>query len=339
MRGNRTVLTIGGAVGMLLLILDGRTALLGMWAGIELCLKTVVPSLFPFFVLSTILTSSLLGTNAGVFGPFFKVCRIPSGAESVFLTGLLGGYPLGARTISDSCHSGQLSREDGKRMLAFCNNAGPAFIFGMAGTMFQEKWIPWALWGIHILGAVFTALVLPPNRYGAAKVKKAPPASLPAAVRSSIGAMANVCAWVVLFRVVIAFLDRWVLWLLPEIGQVLVYGLLELSNGCCALDRIANEGLRVILCSCLLAFGGVCVAMQTVSVAAEIDIGLYLPGKLVQTSFCVLLSCALQWSVPAIEQAEHSAVIMTGAFLSTVICVGFLRKLQKSSSIPEPVGV
>ena len=46
---------------MLALILDGRTAIDGARQGIELCLRTVIPSLFPFFVLSILLTSSLLG--------------------------------------------------------------------------------------------------------------------------------------------------------------------------------------------------------------------------------------------------------------------------------------
>ena len=44
------------SAGMLVLILDGKAALLGAQAGVELCLNTVIPSLFPFFVLSVLLT-------------------------------------------------------------------------------------------------------------------------------------------------------------------------------------------------------------------------------------------------------------------------------------------
>ena len=40
------------SLGMLALILDGRTAIEGARQGIGLCLRTVIPSLFPFFVLS-----------------------------------------------------------------------------------------------------------------------------------------------------------------------------------------------------------------------------------------------------------------------------------------------
>lgn len=339
MRSKRMILGIGGAVGMLLLIIDSKTALQGAAMGIELCLKTVIPSLFPFFVLSAMLTSSLLGTKSKILAPIGKLCGIPSGAESIFLTGLLGGYPLGARNIAISCDSGQLSKEDGKRMMAFCSNAGPAFLFGMAGAMFEQPWIPWALWAIHILGALFTAMILPRGGRSTASVKKGPIVSLPTAVRSSIGAMANVCAWVVLFRVVIAFLERWALWLLPGFGQVLIAGLLEISNGCCALDRVANMGLRFILCSAILAFGGLCVAMQTVSAAPQVDRRLYLPGKLLQTAACVLLACAVQWAVPGFEKAGYSLDILILSAFMTLIMVGFLRKMRKSSSIPALVGV
>ena len=36
--------------GMLVLILDGKTALLGMRDGLEICLWTVIPALFPFLL-------------------------------------------------------------------------------------------------------------------------------------------------------------------------------------------------------------------------------------------------------------------------------------------------
>ena len=39
------------ALGLLILILDGKTAYNGAVDGIELCLKTVIPALFPFFVI------------------------------------------------------------------------------------------------------------------------------------------------------------------------------------------------------------------------------------------------------------------------------------------------
>ena len=78
---------------MLALILDGRTAIDGARQGIELCLRTVIPSLFPFFVLSILLTSSLLGGSLAVLRPLGRLFGMPDGAESLLIPAFLGGYP------------------------------------------------------------------------------------------------------------------------------------------------------------------------------------------------------------------------------------------------------
>ena len=69
MKQNNQIYGIGAAVGMLLLILDSKTAVTGAWDGIELCLRTVIPSLFPFFIISAALTSSLAGMKLPLLRP------------------------------------------------------------------------------------------------------------------------------------------------------------------------------------------------------------------------------------------------------------------------------
>ena len=318
---------IGASIGMLVLILDGKTALEGARQGIELCLRTVIPSLFPFFLLSVLLTSSLVGSSLPVLRPLGKLCGIPKGAESILVSGFLGGYPVGAQAIASACHAGQVQKKDAERMLAFCNDAGPAFLFGMVSSMFPYRWMAWVLWGIHIVSAVLVSLLIPGNSAKTVGTSSAKQATLSAALRSAITVMATVCGWVVLFRVVIAFLSRWVLWLLPTAAQVAITGLLELSNGCCELTAISDIDLRFILCSGILAFGGVCVTMQTVSVTNGLSLRYYFTGKLLQTVFSLVLSAAVVYDV------WLPCCLMIFVFLA------FLRKMQKRSSIPKMVGV
>ena len=106
--------------------------------------------------------------------------------------------------------------------------------------------------------------------------------------------MANICCWVILFRVLISFLDRWFLWLLPNEIGVLISGLLELTNGCCQLMLIESEGLRFVIASVFLAFGGFCITLQTISVTKGLGLGLYLPGKGIQTAISTVLACIAQ---------------------------------------------
>ena len=287
------------ALGLVVLILDGKTAISGAREGVQLCLNTLIPTLLPFFFLSNILSSGLMGRPIPILRPIGRLCRIPEGAEYILITGVLGGYPLGAQAISHACETGSLSRRDGRRMLAFCNNCGPAFLFGMGGALFQDPKIPWMLFCIHILSALSVACIVP-GEPGRCLVGIGKRPSAVQALWQALRSMAGVCGWVILFRVLIAVVNRWVLWYFPEEAAVIISGIVELSNGCINLGDIKAPPLRFVLCSGFLAFGGLCVAMQTYASAPNVDRDLYFPGKVLQSAISIFLSCLLwesNWAV------------------------------------------
>lgn len=326
------------AAAMLLLILDSKTALLGAVEGIDLCIRTVIPSLFPFFVLSSILTGSLIGRNFPFLRPLGRLTGIPAGGESILLTGLLGGYPIGIRSISQALRQNSLRSADARRMAAFCNNAGPSFIFGIAAAMFPKPWMAWALWGIHIASALFVGWLLPSGSVDKIRQPASEPPSIAAAVPAAAKTMAAVCGWVVLFRVILAFLDRWFLWLLPVEAQVILIGVLELTNGCCSLGSIDNTGLRFAACSGMLALGGLCVAMQTAAVGEGIDLSLYFPGKILQCVVSILLALVIQSFFPVeMQLSVHPAIPLI--LLFSLAAIRIFRKKEKSCSIPAAVRV
>lgn len=317
---------IGAALGMMVLILDGKTALAGAREGIELCLVSVIPSLFPFFVLSMLITNSFSGAELPLLRPLGKLFSLPKGGESLLVPAFLGGYPVGARCVSDAWRGGKLETAQAQRMLAFCSNAGPAFLFGMAGQMFPEKWMAWALWGIHIAGA-WTVSALVPCDTASMKGQTGKEPSPSSLMSAAVTVMLQVCGWVVLFRVVLAFLNRWILWLLPVAGQVALTGFLELSNGCCNLMRIEDVSLRFMVCSGILAWGGLCVTMQTASVCQGLSMKYYFLGKAMQTVLSLLFSAAVA--------AGYYVLIPL-----VLVTAGIIRwKKRKNSSIFVPAGV
>lgn len=319
----RTLSALGAALGMLILILDGKTALLGAQEGIELCIRTAIPSLFPFFVLSSVLVSSL---SARWLRPLGRLCRMPEGTESLLLVGFLGGYPTGAQCTAQAYRDGLLTKAQAERLIAFCSNAGPSFLFGIIAPMFEDAKTAWLLWFIHIVSAVCVAVLTPSSEFGSHKPIELTATSFPQALTGAVKTMASVCGWVVLFRILITFLNRWFLWMLPETGQVIIKGLLELTNGCCSLKEISNEGLRFIVCSGLLAFGGLCVTMQTASVTAGLSLRPYLKGKLCQAVISILQAILIQRSF--LFMAVLAFIFVTAA-----------GKLKNNCSNPQPIGV
>lgn len=323
-----SVSCIGGLLGLLVLILDGKTALSGAQQGIDLCIRTVIPSLFPFFFVSGFLTNALSGASLRVLTPIRKLCSVPKGAESILITGFLGGYPVGARSVGDAYVEGRLHPHDAAHLLSFSSNAGPAFLFGMVSGLFERPYIPFLLWGIHIVSAILVSIIHSSGPCkGLNRSKSHNPLSVSAAMKSSLTVMAAVCGWVILFRIMIAFLNRWVLWAFPEILCVILTGLLELTNGCCELSAIVQPELRFVLCSGFLAFGGVCVTMQTASVISGLPLRHYLTGKLLQTLFSLLLSAAVVLNIGL------------PVFLFMSLFAVLLGKIQKRSGNPLSVGV
>ena len=277
-------------LGMLMLILDSKTALSGGIAGVQICIMTVLPSLLPFFVLSILLTGILSGLQMKLLRPIGRFCKMPVGSEPLLLLGLLGGYPAGAQAISQTYAAGQLSRRDAHRLLGFCNNAGPSFLFGIAAIAFPDSWMPWMLWGIHILSAILTGFFLPGQGYTEVNLPAGQRMNISQAMEQAVRVMAKVCSWIILFRILLAFCDRWFLWYFPVAIRVILCGILELANGCLQLANISSVPLRFCVCSAILSLGGISVTMQTLSVTGPLGLGQYLPGKLMQCALSVIFS-------------------------------------------------
>ena len=278
------------ACGMMMLILDSQTAMHGAAQGIVLCINSVVPSLFPFFVLSILLTNRVLNSHGQAKWESNTKQKSQQPAKTLFIAGLLGGYPTGAQAVMEAFRNGSLPEKNAHRLLGFCSNAGPAFIFGITGRLFSACYIPWLLWLIHILSALIVSVMIPVQTESLTGHKHGAQITLQQAFNKSLYTISSVCGWIILFRVLIAFIDRWFLWLFPIAARPLIFGTLELTNGIILLQEVDSEALRFIYCSILISFGGCCVGMQTASVTRELGTGWYFPGKIMQSTISGILS-------------------------------------------------
>lgn len=312
---------IAAVLGMTVLILDSKTAIMGASQGIRLCIGTVVPAIFPFLLLSNQIISAFSGGK--ILQPFARLFHLPPEAAPILIPGFLGGYPVGAQCIAKEYSAGRLQKAAAERLLMFCSNAGPSFLFGIIGTQFSEKRWVWGLWAIHILSAMMVSGLFPPKDEVTIKSSSSSAFDMGEAVT----VMGMICGWVVVFRVVICFVQRWFLWALPNALQVAIMGILELSNGCCALGAVENEPLRFLLCAGMLSFGGICVLLQTGSVIGDLSSRPYIKGKLLQALFSVLLAAGFLWNIWV------AIGILLVYFLRTY------RNNAKNSSNPRLLGV
>jgi len=306
-----------GAVFTLLgaLLVWSSAAVEGSKAGLLLCANVIVPTLLPFFVLSDLLCAlglpaALARRGAGVFRALFGV----SGAGSAaFLLGLTGGYPLGAAAAADLRRSGGVSQREAQRLLLFCNNTGPAFILGMAGSgVFRSARAGLLLYLAHVLAAAALGMALSgrkrapdaaPPSYRAVSLS----AALPAAMQRAVKNAALISGFVIFFSMLAALLRESGLYTLLagflygrtplSLGQseALIAGVLELGNGVAGLAGLAPEPGNLALCAFILGWGGLSVQFQTAAVLAGTDLRAA-PGvwaKLLHGALSAVLAYAL----------------------------------------------
>lgn len=281
----RKVRAFGCAAAMGLVLLDGQTAQAGVREGLRLCTGVVIPALLPFFVLSNLLTRELWGQSGRPLWILGRLFRIPEGAECLLIPAFLGGYPAGAGAVGQAYASGGLAKDQAQRLLGYCSNVGPAFLFGIVAGAFEDPLAGWRLWGFQILGALLAARLLLGDPRKAAPYKVGAQGDL---VTLTVLTMGKICVTVVLFRVVLCYGAKYLT--MEGILGVLLGGLLELTNGCCNLKMVPIR-LRESVAGGLMALGGVCVLFQTKGVADGLSLKYYFAGKGIQALVCILGGC------------------------------------------------
>ena len=326
-------------LGMLCMVLDTQTAILSIRSGITLCLETVIPSLFVLVLISQIVSTRFQEIPSHFLRPLRVILKLPNSAEPIFLIGIMSGYPIGAQAIGESVAHKQLSSEDGKRMMAFCCTAGPAFIFGMGANLFTDWWQSWIVWILVLSSCCIVARIFPSSASINVVTREIKPISFITALNNTIHTMANISAWVVVFRVIIGYLQRWFLWHFPTSANAMVLGFLELSNGTCELMTVEPAGLRLTLFAAMLSFGGLCVACQSYSVCGNVDPHLYIPGKILQCAITMMLSQPAQLLFSESERYFLPLPYLSIPMILIIIVVLRCIKHRNRTSISLPHGV
>lgn len=317
------------AAAMMMLILDRKTGLQGATEGIELCLYTVIPSLFPFIVLSAYIRGTFAGKRIRLLRSVSQWCKIPVGSETLMLLGFLGGYPVGAEMVRQAYEDNFLGKEDAERMLGFSNNAGPAFIFGMTWSLFESPYVPWVLWILQILSAFLVGHLLPGGSKEPMRQSESHGESFQHSLVRAVRVTTMICAWIILFRIIISFCHKWFLWILPPLTGNIVSGFLELANGCIELASVPTESMRFLLCCTFLSFGGICVTMQTISVVKGLSIRTALVGKFLQCMICIVLSYPLQTILFRQETVPPLPALGAGVCILGIVLAERLSGLKK----------
>ena len=254
--------------------------------GLKLCVSTVIPSLFPFMVVSELIVGSGFSESMGRI--FKKPARLLFGISgegaSAFLLGTLCGFPIGTRVAISLYERGNISRDELSRLVCFSNNPSSAFVISAIGaTLFGCREFGVALYFITIVSSLIVGMIqnllLPSDitvdTCKSTKERKGQGgiAVFSEAVSSSALSMLKICAFIVFFSSFTGVVGV----LLSHFGasqsaRALLFSFFELTCGASEAAGISEISVAVLVAAFAVGWSGLSMHFQMIGLCNGIRI-------------------------------------------------------------------
>ena len=261
--------------------------------GLLLFGNNVLPVLFPFFFISSLLIELNLFKKRGArFG--------------VVAMSFLSGYPTGARMLSELYARGQITRQQAIHTATYTSTASPIFVIATVGVaLYGDVRLGVIIFASHVLGAVVNGLLYnhpallrraplhkggepfpartssPPN--GGVDARSADGVVSDAISRALYSSVQNILAvggLIIIFFIAAAPFGLW--------GAAI----LEMTTAVFHASELGASGVwRAVIPCAIVSFGGLCVAMQGFVFlrAFGMPVWFYLLYKVTHAVFAVLI--------------------------------------------------
>lgn len=298
---------------LLLILRNADVAVAYMSQGLRLCAHTVIPSLFPFMILSDMIVSGEIGARwlSGLCAPLRRLFRLPTVGCCAVLLGIVCGFPVGAKCAIAAYERGELTRIECEHVIACASNPSSAFVIGAVGlSLWGNRNLGIVLYCTIVAASLLTGIVLARLRYASPTVNVNTNIShIPTrgvklftnAVRSSTESMLLICAYVVFFSALTGTLNLILASIsVPHIVHVLLTSFFELSSGVGAAALLPNVMLAATFTAATLGWSGLSVHCQLLALCdgRGLSFRIYFTAKLLQALFCAALFTLLLHLIP-----------------------------------------
>lgn len=249
---------------------------------IDIWKNNLIPSLFPFMVISSILIN--YGVNypiSEIVKPFTNRLNISDNSSYLIILSLFSGFPLSSKIIYDEYLNGGINKEETDFLINFCFFANPLFIISTIGvTLLKDKKLGLIILLSHYLSN-FIIAYLTRNKTKVNnkinirksfykmknKINKSDKFSnvLKQSILDAINVLLLLLGIITVFLIIInIFLN---IINTNILNKGIINGLVEMTSG---INKISNINidlrLKLSLITMFLSFGGLSIHMQIVAV-------------------------------------------------------------------------
>lgn len=282
-----------------ILLIFPSSASEGVKNGLNYSANLLLPSLFPFMVLSSFVIRSGFSEFIGkAFAPVTKfLFGLPAICSSAIILSLVGGFPVGAKCVQLLYDKKKITQSQAQRMMLFCVCSGPAFLITAVGAIMLKNitvgiilYISQVLSCI-ILGIISKHIYIPENRVQE-NINNAPVSEKSAHTDKSIisafilscsdgaSSIISMTALVLIFSLFINVAEKNgitsfiseifnLLGMNSNMSNVILPIILEVTGAC---NKICDGGLPLWVMSFAVGFGGMCVHLQIFDILRNIKI-------------------------------------------------------------------
>lgn len=315
------IFAVIASAAFLLFLIRSSVAINYMKKGLQLCAGAVIPSLFPFMIISELLIHSGVGQRVGrlLAKPTRFLFGISEAGACAFVLGAICGFPIGAKTLCSLYDRGEISDREFSRALTFCNNPGSAFVISAVGvSLLGSVELGVTLYGCVLLSAVIVGVF---ERFVFGKVgsglsesgretlvfeKRGAIEVFTSAIQSSAISMLTVCAYVVFFSSFVGCIGSLLAKIdVPQVVTAMIFGFFEISSGMGAAVEVGSPLMAVLLCAVGAGWSGLSVHFQIITICSGRGVSFkpFFIAKAAQGVICAALMWVALKIFPFSEEA------------------------------------
>ncbi len=290
-------------IGILLFPIESTRACL---YGFTLWAKCVLPSIFPFMIVTFLVINTPIGNTINkIFSKFTRWLRLPSCTLTCLFMALISGYPTGARVVSQYASKQLITKKQANILSMLCSIGGPLFVISsVGGEMFLSTGIGIKIYLTHVTVNLLAILLFFKDK------KNDYPLTIPKVThnnnilhecfQTSIIAVLVSGAFIAFFYTVYQIAQLlnlfypFTILLKPLFGEQItsafLTGFIEMTAGC-SIASARCDKLSIATCGFLITFGGVSILCQQLAylIPAGVKPLRFIAVKLIQATLCFLL--------------------------------------------------
>lgn len=257
--------------------------------GLTVWAHNVLPVLFPFALLSTLYARNSKPPKFSITKKLFRMQ-----CDEVFFVSFLCGYPAGAKAISEL----DVREETASTLCSFCSTASPIFVIATVGTAIGDSTATCIVCISQLVAMMLNGLAYTSNKSTNinCQITSSNKADFTNTLTNSVLAVLSVGGLIALFFMLTEMFQS----LLPlsvanHPAIFFAIGLLEMTSGILKICSSCNTFVATVCTSALLAFGGLCVAMQCFAFVSQkgVRFSTLIKMKCTQSAFATITAFVL----------------------------------------------